>query len=954
MSDYTITIRMRGDDQLSNVVKQVSGEVQNLGTKSESAGNKTGGLKSALGQFKSELLGLGTAFGVVKFAQFIGDMNELGMQVNAAQNTFTSLSGGAAAAADNLELMQISTRGVVDDMTLMNAANRLLLMGLASTGDEAAKLAGGAVALGKAMGQDAQTAVEGFAALLANKSIPRLDNFGISAARVRERIDELKASGMGIDEAFNAAVLAEMQVSLDKLGPSLDANATAFERWGTRVQNATQDFASNIAAGAEGLALALEVITQTDVGHEHLRQVAKDQAAAYVETFVDQMASRGIELQGSMADAQAVLEKMMYAQMTGGDIMGALVDGQEGIRAFGEDIALGTSAVDDFNVQMAYMGVTVQQATDEAAQGAQQMRAELQLAGSDLGESISRNMGRAASESAKAWDKFAAQGMPDFVRQRTLAGAQTIATGITDIFNSIPARISGFQTGMNQALQPRLGALKEYSLAAENMVAGLTPLLSGMNVNPEQLFGSMKATVMPEFMRPEAAQAIYDQYAMVEQEFQRMSELNAQGLITDDELARMGTFRDNMSNINDQAQAAAEAFHNMSLTDLLGTTGGGVMGEISDIVLQTMKDAGMSEEAIAASQRQMDLASGRETMSSFALEEAIAPMLAQMQPGEQVMAMQNLTAAMEQLALQGGDINALTTEQIMGMTGFTGGSQGAGFEIKPGETLGEVQARLAQQGYQLAISDLLAATGATSTATVQPGQYNISQPGAVAGFDPLAYVQSLLNPATKTATMPDNPVVVTEDIISRIFKGVLSKASEDTAGLTTTSTTGGLGFLGEQWKSFMGTMATISANAPMMGGAQFGGAAGPVPLTMGATPFSAMGANGQPVSMSGEVTALQESLPTVSALMLPIQESSTTTADNFATMQSSMVGTIAASEELNGKLTTLPSDVFVKVHIEAVDPNGVLGVLNSGAAQLGASIRNNGGRVPGRDSRIPE
>jgi hypothetical protein len=109
---------------------------------------------------------------------------------------------------------------MVTDIELMSANSRFLSMGLADSADEAANLSRIAVTLGGAMGKEAGPAMEEFALLMANQSIPRLDTFGISAGKVRQRIKDLQAAtpGLSRETAFMTATMEEAAVAMEKVG----------------------------------------------------------------------------------------------------------------------------------------------------------------------------------------------------------------------------------------------------------------------------------------------------------------------------------------------------------------------------------------------------------------------------------------------------------------------------------------------------------------------------------------------------------------------------------------------------------------------------------------------------------------------------------------------------------------------------------------------------------------
>lgn len=937
-----VTIRMTVDSSgavsgLRVLQTEAAKTGKNLTETGKAADNSGSAIKNIAGAVDFAM----KAFAALKAFDMVSDFVNQGRAINATSATFGALTANIGGATNTLQQLRDATGGVVTDLSLMQNSNRFLQMGLADTGEEAAKLAHIAVVLGGSMGKDAGGAMEEFALMLANQSIPRLDTFGISAGRVRTRINELMTETKGLtrEQAFMQAVMETAEDSIDNLGPAADVAFTSLGRLETGFSNFINTVESRAADGAVALADLFQWLTNT---HPIQQQFNAARQAIDDANLKDIMSDFG-SVFGDLSP-----EQMQQIAITIRDMQQAAIDNpaiannaQELARA-----ALGVLEYEDtFNAigdpGAELLSLVVVQRTAYNA-----MIREQDEAGKKMGDSI-RNLGGILQSAPD----FLITGMQNI--EKALGGPERVAAISTarermtvqyrDFFNTIramPQRLGGLGremgTNLLEMMTPRLNALDVLKNVETNIMPGIEtavrtafenaggldafmqtdmamPLLTGGLLNADQM-------QFPDLMTADQAGRIQDVFHMVDVEYERAKSLFDQGLITEDELQSASNMRDNVALMADEAERAATAFTNMSLTDLLGTTGGGVMGEISDLVLQTMKDAGMSEEAIAASQRQMDLASGRETMSSFALEEAIAPMLAQMQPGEQVLAMQNLTAAMEQLALQGGDINALTSEQIMGMTGFTGGSQGAGFEIKPGETLGEVQARLAQQGYQLAISDLLTATGATSTATVQPGQYNISQPGAVAGFDPLAYVQSLLNPEEKTGTA--TPFTI-----------------------PTSAEPGGRSPIQDMWTSFMGSMGMGGGLMPAPGGATG------TTLSMADTATDAT-----TVSTAMDTTAMamatmaEESIPAVNEAMTPLVDKSTILGDNFQNVYNQ-------ASQLTEQISTLTGQEYelvlnLKVKGDTATLYGInQAIAAGGGGGLATQVQNNNGRVPGADPR---
>lgn len=199
----------------------------------------------------------------------IVDLGKLGVSVEASERRFTQFAGGADKASMFLDAFNEGSLNTVDRMTAMSSAGRLLQMGLVKTGDEMSSIAAMATQLGdQTMG--AGERIADFAALLANQSIPRLDNFGISSGRVRQRIDELLKSGQALnrEQAFKMAVMEEGKKALDTLGDTSDTAAVRIGKmtaaWNTLKQEmgviVMEDAASAINALSTEAQSADEVI----------------------------------------------------------------------------------------------------------------------------------------------------------------------------------------------------------------------------------------------------------------------------------------------------------------------------------------------------------------------------------------------------------------------------------------------------------------------------------------------------------------------------------------------------------------------------------------------------------------------------------------------------------------------------------------------------------------------
>lgn len=236
--------------------------VNKAGPGVKAAGKDLGGLAKT-----AKTLGTGlAAAGVVAAGKAAYELGVLGAQSLRTKRAFTAISGGALIATDKLDAMRRATRGAMSEQQMMASANRLMQMGLANNAAELEQVTTMATRLGSAMGKEAGPAVEEFALMLANQSIPRLDTFGISAGKVRARILELQAAtpGLSREMAFMTATMEEGEEAMGRLGEAVDDELLANERleasWADLKAMAGEALApamANVASSAEKVTRAI-------------------------------------------------------------------------------------------------------------------------------------------------------------------------------------------------------------------------------------------------------------------------------------------------------------------------------------------------------------------------------------------------------------------------------------------------------------------------------------------------------------------------------------------------------------------------------------------------------------------------------------------------------------------------------------------------------------------------
>lgn len=230
-----------------------------------------------------------------------------GAAIQATEKNFESLSDTIGITADALEnRMVTATDRTVDSMTLMESANQLMVMGLVDNAEQVAKNVEIVTKLKKPT-EDTATAMENWALLLANQSIPRLDSFGISGAAVRERIKELQAEmpGLSRETAFMQATMEQAEIAMGKVADQSDELITDLAQLETAWTNLTdaqkENFASFAAPFAAAEARNLEI-------RERLRDLRDKEIITGWEYF--RMSGSLIGLEESRTSTLARLENI--------------------------------------------------------------------------------------------------------------------------------------------------------------------------------------------------------------------------------------------------------------------------------------------------------------------------------------------------------------------------------------------------------------------------------------------------------------------------------------------------------------------------------------------------------------------------------------------------------------------------------------------------------------------
>ncbi len=229
------------------------GALGKLGKASENLGKDSENTSGKLGLMDGAMLAVGgmAVNMAMNLAKSIPEMLELGIQAERAELALKGYAGSSEAAAQYTDAVRDAAGGAISKMDAMQNASRLLAMGLATSKNEAAKLTEIAITLGASMGKGPKQAFEEFTLMLANQSIPRLDTFGISAGKVRERMAELAEENGSLDRQtrFMIATMEDAEGKLVQLNEAGFDATSSLDQLKAEAADLKVEFATTVADG---------------------------------------------------------------------------------------------------------------------------------------------------------------------------------------------------------------------------------------------------------------------------------------------------------------------------------------------------------------------------------------------------------------------------------------------------------------------------------------------------------------------------------------------------------------------------------------------------------------------------------------------------------------------------------------------------------------------------------
>lgn len=267
MAQETVFEAILNGKKYSGTLKELDEQNKKFGKSGEKAfdgiedkADKAG--RSIAKGFKANILAIGAAIaGLGITAQKAFEQIQDSVAGLRTERAFFSLAAAANQSGDDiLVAMDKAAAGTISRLDLMNQANLALQLGVAKTPAEFEKLTKSAIVLGRALGKDALSSLEDLITAAGRKSVLILDNLGISADAVKNRMQGLAEVEFGKgfeqlnqsqkDALFLRASLDEAAAAAERAGGNIDDLGASIERAGAGFENFKQE------SGELGLILA--------------------------------------------------------------------------------------------------------------------------------------------------------------------------------------------------------------------------------------------------------------------------------------------------------------------------------------------------------------------------------------------------------------------------------------------------------------------------------------------------------------------------------------------------------------------------------------------------------------------------------------------------------------------------------------------------------------------------
>lgn len=704
-------------------------------TSYNAAGDAAGRSAMQISKMSLAMDGVAAAFTVAGFARVVADVYKVGLETRIASEAFDKLSGTVGSASGVMRELQKSTGGVVDDLTLMHGANRFLSMGIATTEAEVGRLTQAALVLGRVMGYSGQEAIESFSLLLSNESVLRLDNFGLSAAKIRREMALLaeQNSELTRSDRFRIAVLDEIENKFGLLGDAVDAVVTPVKRLEASFSSLTQSVSATVssvldqAAGAlVSIVDSMNAISTFNTNQSNIDTARGLQAGNMASMYV----SENGEAYGSERTVAGIMQEGLRLA-DAGRFQGA-GSSAAAAREYLYNSGYITITGEDVNRIVDIWRYAVVQRSETARIAEQQRQERIQRAAANamIGEAYT-------TQRAGEWIPWT-MGLDSYEIDRMQRG------GGYQHADSLDLRAYTLMSPANRQMNSFNRYYQEAAFGQGSLGSwGGKPLMDEHDIANMQTYAD-------ELMK------------LVD----HASELSENLLIRPEVLTSIEAYSANVNRALQDARDTADAFANATFGEILGEGGGGRLVEMDQQLLAAFGASGASQDQQDAFARMLNMDNGSITAMGEQWRSTGIPMIIDITEElgfEAGLAARTALLAGMDRAAAAGYTGTLPYDLLVGEAGlnvtsgaidYGGGSGEGSYVVRPGDTLWDIA-----QARGMTVDSVRAAAQLQPGSWLQAGQ-TIDFGGAGASW---MWDQSQMGNATEVQTETDRQAQVAAD-----------------------------------------------------------------------------------------------------------------------------------------------------------------------------------------------
>ena len=282
MADARLGVLMTAKNETNAAFTQLKNNIRD--TEAAAQGAKGGGfmasLTSQLGGLGGAIAGAGVAFGAMQLATTAIDMAKTAAQVGVLRDSLEGLAATAGTSGDAIvSALQRASGGAIPEQSLILAANRSMLLGVADSAEEMASLMEVAIVRGRAMGLSAEQAFSDLVTGIGRMSPLILDNLGIVTGGEKVFDDYAAALGRTADQLTDVErkqalvnTVISSSASLVAQAGNISQSVSQFDRLTVAVDalklSLAETFAPSVVAAAGAIADKINDIREADKAYE--------------------------------------------------------------------------------------------------------------------------------------------------------------------------------------------------------------------------------------------------------------------------------------------------------------------------------------------------------------------------------------------------------------------------------------------------------------------------------------------------------------------------------------------------------------------------------------------------------------------------------------------------------------------------------------------------------------